>query len=68
MKATNLSNRGSSRAPDEWKEIPEIKAAKPVTINREISLQKLDGFNICVWMTGWGGSWVPNSDLFHVRK
>lgn len=68
MKATSLHQFSSGRAPDEWRQIHEIKAQYPKQRNVEVSLQKLDGMNICVWMVGWGGVWEPASDFFHVRK
>lgn len=60
------SSTGSSRAPEEWKEIPEIKARRPMKPGFEISLQRVDGTDVCVWMKGWGGVWKPASEYFRV--
>ena len=68
MKATNLTHFSSSPAPDEWRQIPEIKKVRPKQQNVEISLQKIDKFNICLWMVGYGGVWKPASEFFHVKK
>lgn len=68
MRAKNLKNLGSSPAPKEWAEIQEIKEQRPKKLGVEISLQKLDGHNICVWMIGWGGQWTKSSDYFFIRK
>lgn len=68
MKVKNLYHINSSPAPKEWKEIPEIKKQYPTQRNVEISLQKLDGLNICYWMIGKGGIWNPASEFFYVRK
>ena len=66
MKAKTLSGCGSSPAPKSWTEIPEIAAARPARFGVEISLQKIDGLNICVWMIGWGGEWQVFSEYFRV--
>lgn len=68
MKAKNLHHISSSPAPNEWKEIPEIKKQHPTQRNVEISLQKLYGLNICYWMVGRGGIWNPASDFFMYMK
>ena len=68
MKATNLTHFSSSTAPKEWKEIPCVKEARPSVLGVEISLQKIDKMNICLWMVGWGGVWKPASDFFYVKK
>jgi hypothetical protein len=69
MKAKNLEEFNSSPAPKEWKEIEEIKMGKPKYIIGEISLQKLDGLNICYWtISKYGGYWDRESDYFYVRK
>lgn len=68
MKATNLHHISSEPAPKEWREIPEIKAQYPKVRNCEISLQKLRNLNICYWMIGYGGTWKPASEFFHVKK
>lgn len=66
MKAKNLNHFASGPAPDEWRKIPEINMAKPVA-KGEISLQKLDRFNICYWMIRTGVYWKPASDFFYVK-
>lgn len=66
-KVKDLDDICSSRAPEEWRQFPEIKMAKPKPFNREISLQKLDGMNICYWSTGWGGRWTRASNFFLIR-
>jgi hypothetical protein len=68
MKTKNLHHFDSEQAPKEWRDLLEIKAAKPTQRNVEISLQKLDGLNICIWMVSNGGMWKPASDFFHVKK
>lgn len=68
MKAINLHHTNSSPAPLEWADISEIKEHKPRLLGCEISLQKVDGHNICVWMIGLGGVWTPASDLFYVKR
>lgn len=68
MKVQNLKNINSEPAPKEWSQIPEIQAQYPRLLNCEISLQKLKGMNICVWMINWTGTWSVASDFFHVKK
>lgn len=68
MKAKSLSEMNSESAPDEWKEISEVKAQRPKQLNCEISLQKLCGMNVCVWMTTNGGAWHVASEYFHVKS
>lgn len=67
MKAKNLHHFGSSPAPEEWEEIQEISDAKP-RHNTELSLQKLNGLNICLWMKRDYVYWEPASDFFHVKS
>ncbi len=69
MKAINLNNIGSEPAPESWSEIPEISAAKPRLRGHYVSLQKLHGLNICIWMiSSVGGIWEPVGDFFKVSK
>lgn len=68
MKAKNLNHIETEIAPKEWREIPEIKAQYPTHKYVEKSLQKLKGVNICLWMVGSKGLWMPASDYFYVRK
>ena len=67
MKAIDLYHIGSSKAPDGWDEIPEVSATKPRIRNTLISLQKLDGMNVCIWMISNGdGVWEPVGSFFKV--
>ena len=66
MKAISLNGPNTtSRAPDEWREIPEIKEQRPSPWGQENSLQRIDGTNVCVWLSNKGdGMWNINSDFF----
>lgn len=68
MKAINLNHIECEPAPKEWCKIPEVKANYPTHKNFEKSLQKLKGLNVCIWMVGTKGVWIPASDYFYVRK
>lgn len=67
MEATNLHALCSSIAPREWWMLPEIANAKPKDRNTEISLQRLDDTNICVWMIRKSVWWMPVGDFFIVK-
>lgn len=68
MKATNLNHICSEPAPKEWHNITDIKKAKPSEKKCEISLQKLQGLNVCIWMIRKSVYWVPASDFFYIEK
>lgn len=68
MKAKNLYHLGDSRAPKEWEEIDIIKKARPAPSGQEVSLQRLDGTNICLWYTRTQVFWNPKSDFFLVEE
>jgi len=67
-KTTDLYRLSSEPAPDEWKEIPEIKKAKPKGLGFEISLQKITNLNICYWMICRGCVWNPDSPMFYIEN
>ena len=69
LKAENLHHMDSARAPKEWEQIPEIKNAKPGAPHNDeslVSLQRLDGTNICIWMTKGTHLWQSHGAFFHV--
>lgn len=74
MKAVKVDQCDSSRAPKEWEEIPEIKAARPNARKNgfvEISLQRLDypkSVNLVQWSGAKNGFWYPASDVFRITK
>lgn len=51
MKEINLLKMSSSPAPDEWKDLPEVKEQRPTGAGYDVSLQRLDidGIDICLW-------------------
>ena len=65
--AKPLSHYTTSPAPEEWKYIKKIRDARP-QIRCEMSLQKIDGTNICVWMVNDNCHWYPYGDYFYVHK
>lgn len=67
MKVTNISQSNSRRAPDEWREILEIKAQKPFAMRQEYSLQRLQNTNLCQWHVRFEISWHPVGDIFMVE-
>lgn len=68
MKAKNIYHLSSEPAPKEWTEIPEIKEKRPSPIGQEVSLQRLDGTNICIWYTRKAVYWNPVGDPFIVTE
>ena len=68
MKAKNIYHFSSSPAPKEWEEMPEIKKQRPSPIGHEVSLQRLDGTNICMWYIRARVFWKPASDPFIMEK
>ena len=66
--AENIYHISSSPAPKEWEEIPEIKKKRPSPIGQEVSLQRLDNTNICIWYTRKFVSWNPASDPFVIES
>lgn len=68
IKAFNIYKCGSSKAPKEWEQIPLIKLAMPSPIGQEISLQRIDGTNLCIWYTRKSVWWNPVGDPFYVEE
>lgn len=71
LKAENLNYMDSHPAPKAWEEIPEIKKAKPSPPFKDddlVSLQRLDGTNICIWMTKVTHLWQSHGAFFHVKE
>ncbi len=66
MKAKNIYQLGSSPAPKAWEGLEGIKEAMPQPIGHEVSLQRLDGTNICIWYTRTQVYWNPASEPFIV--
>ena len=65
MKAKNLNNLIVRAAPAAWKELPEIKKARPGVV--QVLLQLTDT-NICAWYNRRGLVWERQSDLFIVEE
>ena len=64
-----MSSSGNN--PKEWKEIEEIKKARPKSGFVEVSLQRLTvrGTTILVqWMGAKNGRWYPHGDIFIITK
>lgn len=72
MTAQDILTFNSSGAPQEWKNIPEIAAAKPKKTGGivDISLQRIDidGVDLCVWeVQGRNCFWTPVGPVFIVK-
>lgn len=73
MEAQDILTFNSEAAPQEWKSIPEIAAAKPKKTGSvmDISLQRLDidGVDLCVWeVQGRNCYWNPVGPVFIVKQ
>jgi len=70
FKVIKLQNESSDPAPREWITIKEIQESHPKIKDADISLQRIDGTNICCWMVRkrMSAFWNISSDLFLVKS
>jgi len=65
----NIYRTSSAPAPKEWEDIPEVKEQRPHPSNKcEVSLQRIDGTNVCLWHTRKHIFWNPYGEAIFIIK